>query len=67
MGKEPELVGEVEHYLLDIVGLTSTQSLGSLSHLLESGSPVGVGILTSSWLYASVLVFSLGNERVDSL
>ncbi|KAJ0019143.1 hypothetical protein NQD34_006712 [Periophthalmus magnuspinnatus] len=35
-GKEPELVREVECYRLDIVGLTSTHSLGSGTQLLES-------------------------------
>ena len=36
-GKEPELVREVEHYRLEIVGLTSTHSLGSETQLLERG------------------------------
>ena len=37
MGKEPELVREVERYRLDIVSLTSTHSLGSRISLLERG------------------------------
>ena len=36
-GKEPELVQEVERYRLEIVGLTSTHSLGSGAQLLERG------------------------------
>ncbi|KAI3375033.1 hypothetical protein L3Q82_021548 [Scortum barcoo] len=36
-GKEPELVQEVERYQLEIVGLTSTHSLGSGTQLLERG------------------------------
>ena len=36
-GKEPELVQEVERYRLEIVGLTSTHSLGSGTQLLERG------------------------------
>ncbi|KAJ0005933.1 hypothetical protein NQD34_015827 [Periophthalmus magnuspinnatus] len=36
-GKEPELVREVERYRLDIVGLASTQSLGSGTQLPERG------------------------------
>uniref|UniRef100_A0AAV2J4J5 Endonuclease/exonuclease/phosphatase domain-containing protein n=1 Tax=Knipowitschia caucasica TaxID=637954 RepID=A0AAV2J4J5_KNICA len=36
-GKEPELVGEVERYRLEIVGLISTHSLGSGTQLLERG------------------------------
>ncbi|KAK7938962.1 hypothetical protein WMY93_002288 [Mugilogobius chulae] len=36
-GKEPELVREVERFRLDIVGLTSTHSLGSGTITLERG------------------------------
>ncbi|XP_078129435.1 FERM domain-containing protein 6 isoform X2 [Sander vitreus] len=36
-GKEPELVREVERYRLDLVGLTSTHSLGSGTILLDRG------------------------------
>ena len=36
-GKERELVEEVERYRLDIVGLTSTHSLGSGTQVLERG------------------------------
>ncbi|KAI3368369.1 hypothetical protein L3Q82_007835 [Scortum barcoo] len=35
--KEPELMREVERYRLEIVGLTSTHSLGSGTQLLERG------------------------------
>ena len=79
-GKEPELVREVEHYRLDLVGLISTHSTGSGSKLLDRGwtlffsgvakglrRQVGVGILTSPWLSAAVLEFTLVNERVASL
>ncbi|KAI3365660.1 hypothetical protein L3Q82_010734 [Scortum barcoo] len=38
-GKEPELVREVERYRLEIVGLTSTHSLGSGTQLLERAGP----------------------------
>ena len=41
-GKEPELVREVERYWLDLVGLTSTHSIGSGSKLLDMGCHVGV-------------------------
>lgn len=37
VGKEPEVVCEVERYRLDIVGLTSTHGLGSGTSLLERG------------------------------
>ncbi|TWW66922.1 hypothetical protein D4764_20G0009540 [Takifugu flavidus] len=37
VGKEPELVHEVEKFQLDIVGLTSTHSKGSGTSLLEKG------------------------------
>ncbi|TWW77677.1 hypothetical protein D4764_12G0010670 [Takifugu flavidus] len=37
MGKEPELVREVEKFQLDIVGLTSTHSKGSGTSLLKKG------------------------------
>ncbi|KAK0136103.1 Craniofacial development protein 2 [Merluccius polli] len=37
VGKEPELVREVEKFRLDIVGLTSTHSKGSGTSLLKKG------------------------------
>jgi len=37
MGKEPELVREVDRYQLDMIGLTSTHSTGSGTKLLERG------------------------------
>ncbi|KAJ0022324.1 hypothetical protein NQD34_009814 [Periophthalmus magnuspinnatus] len=74
-GKEPELVREVERYRLDIVGLTSTHSLGSGTQLLERGWTLhfsgvargerrraGVGLLIAPQLSRCVL-----NERVASL
>ncbi|TWW62740.1 Rho guanine nucleotide exchange factor 10-like protein [Takifugu flavidus] len=36
-GKELELVGEVERYRLDMIGLTSTHSVGSGTQVLEGG------------------------------
>ena len=79
-GKEPELVGEVERYRLDIVGLTSTHSLGSGTQPLErgwtlyfSGVPrgerrrAGVGLLIAPQLSRHVLEFTPVNERVVSL
>jgi len=71
---------EVERHQPDIVGLTSTQSTGSGTKLLEMGWTLsfsgvaqgerrwaGLGILTSPRLSAAVLEFSLENERVTSL
>ena len=79
-GKEWELVQEVERYRLDLVGLTSTHSIGSGSKLLDRGWTLffsgvvkgvrrraGVGILTSPWLSAAVLEFTPMDERVVSL
>ncbi|KAI3375230.1 hypothetical protein L3Q82_021733, partial [Scortum barcoo] len=79
-GKEPELVREVERYRLEIVGLTSTHSLGSGTQLLERGwtlhySGVAQGE-RRSWcglaciapqLSRHVLEFTPVNERVASL
>ncbi|KAK3556664.1 hypothetical protein QTP70_011924 [Hemibagrus guttatus] len=79
-GKEPELVREVERHRLEIVGLSSTHSLGSGTRLLKrgwslffSGVPhgercrAGVGLLIAPQLSRQVLEFSLVNERVVSL
>ena len=79
-GKELELVREVEHYRLGLVGLTSTHSIGSGSKLLDRGWTLffsgvakgvrcraGVGILTSPWLSAAVLEFTPVDKRVASL
>ncbi len=79
-GKEPELVWEVERYWLEIVGLTSTHSLGSGTQLLEKGWTLfysgvahgerwraGVGLLIAPQLSRFVLEFSPVNERVASL
>ena len=75
-GKEPELVREVERYRLEIVGLTSTHSLGSGTQLLERGWTLfysgvarserrraGVGLLIAPQLSHHVLA----DERVASL
>ena len=72
-GGEPELVQEVEWYWLQIVGLTSTHSLGSGTQLLErcwtvfhSGAArvkrqqAGVGLFTAPQLSHHVLEFSPG-------
>lgn len=75
MGKEPELVEEVERYRLDIVGLTSTHSSGtkildrgwSLSYSgvdLCERPQAGVGILTSPRLGAAQLEFVPVDDRV---
>ena len=79
-GKEPELVREVERYRLEIVGLTSTHSLGSGTTLLERGWTLyhsgvahgerrraGVGLLIAPQLSRHVLEFTPVNERVASL
>ena len=79
-GKEPELVREVERYRLEIVGLSSTHSLGSGTELLERGWTLfysgvargerrraGVGLLIAPRLSRHVLEFSPVNERVVSL
>ncbi|KAI3369128.1 hypothetical protein L3Q82_026090 [Scortum barcoo] len=79
-GKEPELVREVERYRLEIVGLTSTHSLGSGTQLLERGWTLhysgvaqgerrraGVGLLIAPQLSRHVLEFTPVNERVASL
>jgi len=79
-GKEPELVQEVGHYQLDLVGLTSTHSVSSGTLLLDRGWTLffsgvaqgvrrraGVGILTSPRLGASLLEFTPVDERVASL
>ena len=79
-GKEPELVCEVEKFRLDIVGLTSTHSLGSGTSPLERGWTLfhsgvaqgerrraGVGILIAPRLGACTLGFTPVDERVASL
>ncbi|XP_077956447.1 uncharacterized protein LOC120824534 [Gasterosteus aculeatus] len=79
-GKEPELVREVERYQLDLVGLTSTHSLGSGTTLLDRGwtlfysgvahgvrRQAGVGILISPRLSAATLEFTPVDKRVASL
>ena len=71
---------EVERYRLDIVGLTSTRSLGSGTNLLERGWTLfysgvaqgerrraGVGLLIAPQLGACTLGFSPVDERVASL
>ncbi|KAK5902677.1 hypothetical protein CesoFtcFv8_007911 [Champsocephalus esox] len=71
---------EVERYQLDLVGLTSTHSVGSGTLLLDRGwtlffsgvaqgvrRQAGVGILTSPRLGASLLEFTPVDKRVASL
>ncbi|KAI3377202.1 hypothetical protein L3Q82_009118 [Scortum barcoo] len=73
-------VREVERYRLEIVGLTSTHSLGSGTQLLERGWTLhysgvaqgerrraGVGLLIAPQLSRHVLEFTPVNERVASL
>ena len=80
VGKEPELVREVEKFRLDIVGLTSTHSVGSGTSLLERGWTLfhsgvatgerrraGVAILIAPRLGACTLEFTPVGERVASL
>uniref|UniRef100_A0A3B5PZQ4 Endonuclease/exonuclease/phosphatase domain-containing protein n=1 Tax=Xiphophorus maculatus TaxID=8083 RepID=A0A3B5PZQ4_XIPMA len=80
VGKEPELVREVERFRLEIVGLTSTHGSGSGTSLLERGwtyfhsgvaqgerRRAGVGILVAPHLGACTLGFTPVNERVASL
>nr|XP_054603205.1 craniofacial development protein 2-like [Nothobranchius furzeri] len=79
-GKEQELVAEVERHRLDIVGLTSTHSIGSGTQVLERGWALsfagvapgerrraGVGFLLAPRLSACELGFTPGDERVASL
>ncbi|TWW71145.1 hypothetical protein D4764_17G0006280 [Takifugu flavidus] len=79
-GKELELVGEVERYQLDMVGLTSTHSVGSGTQVLEGGWTLfyagvaqgerrrsGVGFLLAPRLSSSALGFLGSSERVASL
>ncbi len=67
VGKVPELVQEAERHRLDIIGLTYTHSVGSVTKLLERGwtlsfsrvpqgkrHQAGVKILTSPWLSAAM-------------
>ena len=80
VGKEPELVQEVERFRLDIVGLTSTHSKGSGTSSLERGWTLfhsgvatgerrraGVALLVAPWLGTLVLEFRPVDERVASL
>ena len=82
VGKEPELVREVEKSRLDIVGLTSTHSKGSGTSLLERGWTLfhsgvatgerhraGLAILIAPRLGACMLLYEFTpvDERVASL
>ena len=68
VGKEPELVREVEKFRLDIVGLTSTHSKGSGTSLLERGWTLfHSGVATGERLGACMLGFTPVDERVASL
>ncbi|KAI3369297.1 hypothetical protein L3Q82_007543 [Scortum barcoo] len=79
-GRSLSSVREVERYRLEIVGLTSTHSLGSGTQLLERGWTLhysgvaqgerrraGVGLLIAPQLSRHVLEFTPVNERVASL
>ncbi|KAI3353788.1 hypothetical protein L3Q82_005012 [Scortum barcoo] len=79
-GRSLSFVREVERYRLEIVGLTSTHSLGSGTQLLERGWTLhysgvaqgerrraGVGLLIAPQLSRHVLEFTPVNERVASL
>ena len=70
----------MERYQLDLIGLTSTHSVGFGTEVLERGwtlsysgvdhgerHQAGVGILTSHRLSVSMLEVSLVGERVASL
>ncbi len=74
-GKEPTLVWEVKRHQLDLVGLTSTHSMGSGTKLWERGWTLffsraaqgvrcwaGLGILTSLQLSTAALEFTPVNE-----
>ncbi|TWW77402.1 putative RNA-directed DNA polymerase from transposon BS [Takifugu flavidus] len=76
MGKDPELVREVDKFRLDIVGLPSTDSKGSGTSLLDRGWTLyhfghangerrrdGVAILVAPRLSACILEFTPVNER----
>ncbi|TWW74022.1 hypothetical protein D4764_14G0000230 [Takifugu flavidus] len=63
VGKEPELVREVEKFRLDIVGLTSTHGKGSGTSLLERGWT----LYHSGVADVPVLEFTPVDERVASL
>ncbi|KAI3359395.1 hypothetical protein L3Q82_002899 [Scortum barcoo] len=79
-GRSLSSCGEVERYRLEIVGLTSTHSLGSGTQLLERGWTLhysgvaqgerrraGVGLLIAPQLSRHVLEFTPVNKRVASL
>ena len=78
--KEPELLREVVKYRLDIVGLTSTHSLGFGTGLLERDwtffqvgvvpgerRRAGVGLLIASQFSTNAFEFTKVDERVASL
>ncbi len=80
VGKEPEIVREVERFRLEIVGITSTHGRGSGTTLLERGWTLhhsgvahgerrraGVGLLIAPQLSCHVLEFTPVSERVVSL
>ncbi|TWW73510.1 hypothetical protein D4764_15G0009040 [Takifugu flavidus] len=80
VGKEPELVREVEKFRLDIVGQTSTHGKDFGTSLLERGWTLyhsgvadgerrraGVAILVAPQLSACILEFTPVAERVASL
>ncbi|TWW64942.1 hypothetical protein D4764_22G0005890 [Takifugu flavidus] len=79
-GKELELMGKVERFQIDMVGLTLTHSVGSGTQVLEGGWTLfyagvaqgerrraGVGFLLAHRLSSLTLRFSQSSERVASL
>ena len=70
MGKEPELVREVERYQLDNIGLISTHSSGSGTSLLQTGwtlfyAGVVPGVFPVPRFSANVLEFQHLLDQVE--
>lgn len=69
MGKEPELVLEVEQYQLDIVSCTWVPGLGSGTSFLEKGWTLMDSVASSKKRQAGVgmLTFSKGTPAISTL
>ncbi|TWW78139.1 R2 Retrovirus-related Pol polyprotein from type I retrotransposable element [Takifugu flavidus] len=67
VGKEPELVRDVEKFRLDIVGLTSMHSKGFGTSFLERGWTLYHSLYQLPMLSGCILEFTLVDERVASL
>ena len=68
MGKEPELMCEVEKFRLDIVSLNLMHGKGSGTSILERGCNLfHSGVTDSERLSACTLEFTLVNKRAASL